>query len=284
MANNDASTLLAAQDLSFGEAQLVEWHWPSPLDLTVSEDRHMIEMSLPPFAKDGRASLPDLSPRHFSFMGGLFVRPAGVTIRALSEGGHIQVARVSVRPEAYADLAGTEIDYEEPALRAGFDLRDPTCRTLLLRLRQELLAPGFASGTLIDAYATALVLETARRLSGGMKQKASTGQLASWQYRRVCSRIADDPLPPTLDELAQLCRVSPRHFSRLYRGLTGEGVTTHIAHTQITRAKAMLEQRDLPLKEISARLGFSNPGSFSTAFRRATGVAPSNYRKACGAK
>ena len=52
--------VIATHILPFGDAEIVEWRWPSPLDVTVCEQRHMIEMSLPPLATSGTASFPDL--------------------------------------------------------------------------------------------------------------------------------------------------------------------------------------------------------------------------------
>jgi len=271
--------ILAARPVPIGDAQLVEWRWPSPMDVTVCEDRHMIEMSLPPLAPAGLASFPDLCPGRFSFMGGLFLRPAGIAIRARSAGGRIQVVRVAVDPTAYAAIVGTDFDYTEMTLRAGLDLRSDAPRTLLQRLHDELTAPGFASAALVDAYATALVVETARGVVARAERRVDVGRLAGWQYRRTCERIEADLPLPTLTELAQLCGVSPRPFARLYRALTGESVMAHIARVQVARATTLLMDEGLPLKEISARLGFSHPGSFSTAFRRAMGVTPSRYRR-----
>jgi len=73
--------------------------------------------------------------------------------------------------------------------------------------------------------------------------------------------------------------VSSRHLLRLYRNLSGETVTAHIQRAQVSRARDLLTTTDLPLKEIAGRLGFSRSGSFSTAFRRATGVSPKLYRQ-----
>lgn len=271
--------ILAARPVPIGDAQLVEWCWPSPMDVTVREERHMIEMSLPPLATDGTASFPDLRPGRFSFMGGLFLRPAGIAIRARSAGGRIQVVRLAVDPRAYAEIVGMDFDYAETMLRAGLDLRSDEPRVLLQRLHGELTTPGFASAALVDAYATALVVETARSVAARAEHRLDMGRLAGWQYRRICQRIEADLPLPTLTELARLCGVSPRHFARLYRALTGESVMAHIARVQVARATALLTDEGLPLKEIAARLGFSHPGSFSTAFRRATGVTPSRYRR-----
>jgi AraC family transcriptional regulator len=35
----------------------------------------------------------------------------------------------------------------------------------------------------------------------------------------------------------------------------------------------------MPLKEIASRMGFTDPSSFSMAFRRATGAAPRTFRQ-----
>jgi AraC-like DNA-binding protein len=43
------------------------------------------------------------------------------------------------------------------------------------------------------------------------------------------------------------------------------------------RAQHLLES-GIGIKEIAHRLGFASPGNFSTAFRRATGVSPRQFR------
>lgn len=276
---DSALTIVSETRLPFGAAQLVDWQWPTPLDVTVREDRHMIEMSLPPLATDGVAAFPDISPQRFSFIGSLFMRPAGVTIRARSAGGHIRVVRLAVEPERFPALAGKDIDMREDALRAALDLREAAPRTLLHRIREELTAPGFASEALIEAYAAALVIETMRSLDKAVDEKRDGGRLAGWQYRRVRERIeAAEPLP-SVSELADLCGVSLRHFLRLFRALTGEGVAEHIGRVRRDRACDLLKDRAVPLKEIAVRLGFLHASSFSAAFRREMGISPSSYRK-----
>jgi len=60
-------------------------------------------------------------------------------------------------------------------------------------------------------------------------------------------------------------------------------VTAAIARAQVVRAQRLLVTTDLPLKTVAAHLGFKRAGSFSTAFRRATGVSPRLYRQFGGA-
>lgn len=260
------------------DAQILEWTWPTPLDVVTREDRHMLEMSLPPLSTDGMASFPDIAPDRFTFIGNMFARPANINLRARSQGGRIQIVRCAVEPERYAQVVERDYVWDERDLRAGMHLRSDTLKGLFQLLRHELAEPGFASATLVEAYATALMIEAARTVSGGGPSRAE-GRLTAWQYRRINERLAEDETPPTVEELAKLCGVSARHLLRLYRNLSGETVTAHIQRAQFSRARVLLTTTDLPLKEIASRLGFARSGSFSTAFRRATGVSPKLYRQ-----
>jgi len=259
------------------DARLVEWKWPCPLDVVACESRHMLEMSLPPFATEGVASFPGITEK-FTFMGNMFLRPANVPLRARSVGGRIRVVQCAIDPERYAEVAERDEDWTEQNLRAAMHLRSETLKNLFQMLRRELVEPSFASVTLVEAYATALMIEAARTLANAAPLRAE-GRLTTWQYKRINERLAEDETPPTVEELAKLCGVSSRHLLRLYRNLSGETVTAHIQRAQVSRARDLLTTTDLPLKEIAGRLGFSRSGSFSTAFRRATGVSPKLYRQ-----
>jgi len=270
--------VIATHILPFGEAEVVEWRWPSPLDVTVCEQRHMIEMSLPPLATSGTASFPDLGELRPTRIGSVFVRPAGVAIRARSMGGRIRVVRLAADADAFSRLTDADPEFGEAMLRAALDLNAPRLRALLRLIRDELTHPGLASANLIEAYGVALVVETARALRSSDACEAGRA-LAGWQSRRIEERLSSEEAPPTLPELARLCGVSVRHFARLYLGHAGEPVRARIARDRTRRAQALLVGTDLPLKEVAARLGFEQPASFSTAFRRSTGISPLSYRQ-----
>ena len=259
-------------------AKIVEWRWPTPLDVTAREDAHMLEMSLPPLAADGTAAFPDIAPGRFSFMGNMFLRPAGVTVQARSVGGRVQIVRCEIDPQHFNTTVEREFDWTESELRTCVNLRNDTLKTLFRRLNDELVNPGLASAAFVEACSTALMIEAARTIEAGEERRAE-GRLAAWQYRRIADRLAQEDSTPTVQELAQLCGVSPRHLLRLYSNLAGESVIAHIERERTQRAKALLLDRDLPVKEVAARLGFANAGSFSSAFRRATGMTPRLFRQ-----
>mgnify|MGYP000989341171 FL=1 len=64
----------------------------------------------------------------------------------------------------------------------------------------------------------------------------------------------------------------------LFRATTGQTVRTWVDSQRMQKAQRLLAETRLPLKVIAFDLGFANQGVFSTAFKRMTGVSPSDYR------
>lgn len=83
---------------------------------------------------------------------------------------------------------------------------------------------------------------------------------------------------PTLPELAKSMKIKPY---TLQRRLADEGVTYLALKNQIKRDAAieLLVNTDLPIEEISAKLGFSETSPFTRTFKEWTGIPPSAYRK-----
>jgi AraC-like DNA-binding protein len=70
----------------------------------------------------------------------------------------------------------------------------------------------------------------------------------------------------------------------LQRGLAAEGIsyTDLLSETRLRLAAEWLERTDKPVVEIALDLGYADASNFTRAFRRATGVSPSMFRKAAG--
>jgi AraC family transcriptional regulator len=155
----------------------------------------------------------------------------------------------------------------------------------VLKLKGLLENPLPSNRAYFDALGDVLVQEIARlhRGAGGIESGIETGVkggLAAWQQRVVASYIEEhlaEQIP--LATLAQLARLSPYHFSRAFK--QSFGVPPHRYHTRrrIEQAKALLGDRALSVTEIGLALGFSETSSFSTAFRKTTGLTPSLYHR-----
>ena len=83
----------------------------------------------------------------------------------------------------------------------------------------------------------------------------------------------------TLKALAAASYLSPFHFARLFKKLTGVSPHNYLAGIRATRAQLLLAETDLSVTEIGARVGYLSGSHFTKAFRIATGATPREFRK-----
>ncbi|MFA6293444.1 MAG: AraC family transcriptional regulator [Victivallales bacterium] len=69
------------------------------------------------------------------------------------------------------------------------------------------------------------------------------------------------------------------HFSRLFKKSTGVSPWTYALGLKIDRAKEMLMNSDVSVKEVSLTVGIGDPNYFSRLFAKHTGMPPVRYRK-----
>ena len=106
--------------------------------------------------------------------------------------------------------------------------------------------------------------------------KFDDGSVTS-QVRNVLEHYAEDRLP-NLDWVAEQLGSTPHTISRR---LKTEGSSYQMIKDLHRRDQAivMLTRQNLTISDISAKLGFTEPGAFSRAFKSWTGVSPLAYRK-----
>lgn len=102
--------------------------------------------------------------------------------------------------------------------------------------------------------------------------------LADYLGRIFRKAVAEEQPLPSMEYVANLLGLSER---TLHRHLAGEGTSYQdvLDESRISSAKKLLAQKELSIDDISFRLSFSVPASFSRAFKNWTGYAPSVYRR-----
>jgi transcriptional regulator GlxA family with amidase domain len=80
---------------------------------------------------------------------------------------------------------------------------------------------------------------------------------------------------PTVVELTGSLGVSPRHLTSRCRELFGEAPARLYLRMKTTRAREMLRQERMRVREVSEALGFAGPFHFSRVYRRVMGRPPS---------
>jgi AraC family transcriptional regulator len=105
------------------------------------------------------------------------------------------------------------------------------------------------------------------------------GGLPAWQQRRVVDFIEEHLGEPiSLAALAELVDLSLFHFARAFT--QSFGVPPHRYHMarRMDRVRSLLRKRALTVTEIGVQAGFRETSSFTRAFRRFTGLTPTEYR------
>jgi AraC-like DNA-binding protein len=84
------------------------------------------------------------------------------------------------------------------------------------------------------------------------------------------------------NEIATAVSVSEPHLARLFRAATGKTVLQRLTDMRIVQAKALLLESTLSVTQIAGEVGLSSFSHFTRIFKRAVGVAPSDYRRSGG--
>ncbi|UZR28456.1 GlxA family transcriptional regulator [Methylococcus mesophilus] len=84
--------------------------------------------------------------------------------------------------------------------------------------------------------------------------------------------------PVTVADMATEAAMSARNFSRLFMKETGLTPAKFLEKTRLEAAIVVMDQKNLPIKSIAKRCGFSNIDHFRRAFQRQYGVSPQDFR------
>ncbi len=82
-----------------------------------------------------------------------------------------------------------------------------------------------------------------------------------------------------LVSIAKKAGYSKFHYSRLFKKTTGVSPWTYALGLKIDRAKEMLMNSDVSVKEVSLTVGINDPNYFSRLFAKHAGMPPVRYRK-----
>lgn len=85
-----------------------------------------------------------------------------------------------------------------------------------------------------------------------------------------------DPLP--LSRLAQHISYSPYHFSRIFKERVGLSPLYYVSSIRLQKAKDLLLQSNLTVRDIALEIGQQSLGTFTTRFTERVGMSPSQFR------
>lgn len=129
--------------------------------------------------------------------------------------------------------------------------------------------------------------EALLQIARGLLQK--TTECASPQKNRYSEEIIEKAkqiildnfhMPITDEWVAQQVHLSRSHFRYLFKAVTGMPFMRFVTEVRLNQARKYLETTSLSVKEICARIGYSDTSGFSRAYKAYHKVPPVMHRKA----
>jgi AraC family transcriptional regulator len=90
------------------------------------------------------------------------------------------------------------------------------------------------------------------------------------------THIANDIV---LTDVAQHAHISPYHFHRIFKALTGETVKVFLTRIRLENAATKLKQSKADIGQIAIDYGYQNHETFSRVFKEYFKVTPTEYRQ-----
>ncbi|HEU4594269.1 MAG TPA: helix-turn-helix domain-containing protein [Pyrinomonadaceae bacterium] len=177
-----------------------------------------------------------------------------------------------MRADAFVTFRLRAVEGDERLARLARDLSE--------ELSEEAAGQELVVGALVEQTLVHLLRRYANARRSDQLELSRAG-LVDRRIRRAVelmhARLERD-LP--LEELASAAHLSPFHFARLFKKLTGATPHSYLAALRAARAQALLSETDLSVTEVGARVGYGSSSHFAKAFRQATGISPRDFRRA----
>jgi AraC family transcriptional regulator len=163
-------------------------------------------------------------------------------------------------------------------LEEALDIRNEYVSLGLRRIAEELLSPGFASERQVECSLMFVALELTRHFRPKVAANLANSRLSPGQLAVLRSMMIDSAVPPTISEMATACGMGGRRLAHSYRSATGITLRSFIARARLHRAKMLLCDGRILIKQIAYDAGFRSAAAFTAAFRKDTGLTPVEFR------
>lgn len=83
----------------------------------------------------------------------------------------------------------------------------------------------------------------------------------------------------SLDEVSKNTYLSPSYICVIFKDFMGMTLNKYVNELRINKAKELLKDNNIKLKEIATKTGFNDGNYFTKIFKKETGYNPSDYRR-----
>jgi len=185
--------------------------------------------------------------------------------------------------EAFTYMDFFEQARRETSYRIVLDERQRiVVEELLERMQQELAGglTGYRHAVSLLLRQLLLAIVRFREEAGSQGARDSAPAFGPQWMRTILRHIDAHPEQPlALSALAARAAVTPAHFSRVFKKLTGMNVTEYVTIKRVARAKELLAATDDNVEAAAERCGFESLPHFHRMFKKFAGMTPAAYRR-----
>lgn len=84
----------------------------------------------------------------------------------------------------------------------------------------------------------------------------------------------------TLDEIAEVQKLNPSYFCRLFKRASGQSFIDYLNFLRICKSEKLLAQKDRSILDVAYDVGFSSISYYNRVFKRYKHCTPTEYRRA----
>ena len=216
--------------------------------------------------------------------------PGDISLLTMSQTSHwhwteqIDVSHVYLSNELMSRVAMDVMErpIEEVRLHDLLRTQDPLLSSIVDAITREVISSGIGGSLYAEALGMQLTIHLLRHYASvTFKENGASGRLSQQQKKRLLEFIdahLQDPI--RLDEMADTVGLGVWTFSRKFSESFDCSAHTFVTEQRVERAKRMLYEGKLAIKEIAYLCGFSDQAHLTRVLRAKLGVTPAQLRRA----
>lgn len=154
-------------------------------------------------------------------------------------------------------------------------------RGLMARIHQELPASSDRAKLCVKTYLKMILVVLLNHYSSSrmIPARFDRRQRALERFKPLFEFLDNqywDQITPI--DAAKILNMSPSHFRRAFKQVTGQSFVLYLNHFRIAKAQELLISTDKSIAEVGMEVGFCDQSYFGLIFRRCTQMTPLFYR------
>lgn len=128
-----------------------------------------------------------------------------------------------------------------------------------------------------NGYFISILAHLGRRVLSNDSDNSSSGRAGIYDALKVIAHKFHEDKDVSF--YAGMCNLSISHFTHRFKAVTGKSLKEYVAYIRVEKAKELLYNTNLSVKEIAESVGYSDQNYFSRIFKKYSGESPLGYRK-----